>query len=55
MVLYGEWDRGLALLRKGMKLNPYFPSWFHFATFMGFYHRGEYEYAFAEALKFNFP
>ena len=55
MGLFGEWDRGLALLRKGMKLNPYHPSWFHLATYMDYYRRGEYENAFAEALKFNFP
>ena len=55
MVLYGEWDRGLALLEKGIKLNPYHPTWFHLAFFMYHYHRGEYEKAYAEALKFNFP
>ncbi len=55
MALYGEWDRGLTLLKKGMKLNPYHPSWFHLAPFMDYYRRGEYENAFAEALKFNFP
>jgi adenylate cyclase len=55
MVHYGEWDRGLALLKKGMKLNPYHPSWFHLAPFMDYYRRREYESAFAEALKFNFP
>ena len=55
MMLYGEWERGLALLQKGMKLNPYHPSWFHLAPFMDYYHRGDYKNAFAEALKFNFP
>ncbi|MBT8364845.1 MAG: hypothetical protein KJP23_09075, partial [Deltaproteobacteria bacterium] len=55
MALYGEWDRGLELLKKGMKLNPYHPSWFHLAPFMDYYRSGEYENAFAEALKFNFP
>ena len=55
MVLFGEWDRGLALLKKGMKLNPYHPTWFHLAFFVYHYHRGEYEIAYAEALKFNFP
>jgi adenylate cyclase len=55
MILFGEWDRGLTLLRKGMKLNPYHPTWFHLAFFMYHYHHGEYENAFAEALKFNFP
>ena len=55
MMLYGEWDQGLVLLKKGMQLNPYHPSWFHLAPYMDYYHRGEYENAFAEALKFNFP
>ncbi len=55
MILFGQWDRGLSLLKKGVKLNPYHPSWFHLAFFMYDYHRGEYENAFAEALKFNFP
>ncbi|MDJ0817208.1 MAG: hypothetical protein QNJ58_13440 [Desulfobacterales bacterium] len=55
MVLFGEWDRGLDLLKKGMTLNPYHPSWFHLAPFMYHYHRNEYENAYSEALKFNFP
>jgi len=55
MALFGEWDRGLTLLQKGMRLNPYHPSWFHLAFFMDYYRLGEYEHAFAEALKFNFP
>lgn len=55
MMLYGEWDRGLTLLKKGMKLNPYHPSWFHLAPYMDYYRRGDYENAFAEALKFNYP
>ena len=55
MALYGEWERGLDLLKKGIKLNPYHPSWFHLVTFMDYYHRGKYEDAFAEALKFNYP
>ena len=55
MALYGEWDRGLRLLKKGIKLNPYHPSWFHLVPFLDYYRRGEYENAFAEALKFNYP
>lgn len=55
MMLYGEWEQGLTLLQKGMKLNPHHPSWFHLATFMDHYRRGEYENAFGEALKFNYP
>ena len=55
MMLYGEWERGLALLKKGMQLNPYHPTWFHMAPFMDLYNRGEHENALTEALKFNFP
>ena len=55
MMLYGIWDRGLTLLKKGMKLNPYHPTWFHLAPYMDYYHRGLYENALSEALKFNFP
>ncbi len=55
VALYGEWERGLELLRKGMKLNPFYPSWFHLVTFMDHYRRDEFDSAFAEALKFNFP
>jgi len=55
LALYGEWDRGLTLLKKGMKLNPHHPSWFHLAFYMDFYRRGQYENAFAEAIKFNYP
>jgi len=55
MGLCGEWDRGLALLKKGMKLNPYHPTWFHLMPFMDFYRRGLYEDALAEALEFNYP
>ena len=55
MALYGEWERGLALLHKGMDLNPFYPSWFHLATYMDEYRQGSYENAFAEAIKFNFP
>mgnify|MGYP001823575979 FL=1 len=55
MALFGEWDRGLSLLKKGMKLNPYHPSWFYLAPYMDYYRRGEYENALSEALKFNYP
>ena len=54
-MLLGEWERGLALMEKGMKLNPCHPSWLHLATFMNHYRREEYENAFTEALKFNCP
>jgi adenylate cyclase len=55
MALCGEWDEGITLLRRGMLLNPRYPSWFHLALYCSYYVRGEYESAYSEALKFNFP
>jgi adenylate cyclase len=54
-MLLGEWERGLALMERGMKLNPYHPSWFHLATFMNSYRHEDFENAFSEALKFHSP
>jgi adenylate cyclase len=55
LYLFGEWERGRVLLRKGMQLNPYYPTWFHMAPFMDYYYHGEYEKAYNEALLFNYP
>jgi len=55
LCLFGEWEYGRKLLAKGMVLNPYHPTWFHLAIFMDYYRQSDYENAFAEALKFNFP
>jgi len=55
LVLYGQWDEGLLLLQRGMLLNPYYPTWFHLASFAAHYHQSEYEKAYAEAMKFNHP
>ena len=55
MALYGEWKRGLSLLKKGIQLNPYHPTWFHLAFYMDCYRRGDYENALSEALQFNYP
>ena len=55
LMFYGKWEQGFPLLQKGIKLNPFYPSWFHMAPYMYHYHRGAYELAFAEALKFNYP
>jgi hypothetical protein len=43
------------LLEKGIKLNPYYPTWFHLATIMNHFRKAEYDKAYNEALKFNFP
>ena len=55
LVLYGEYERGLGLLKKGIQLNPNHPTWFHLAFYMDCYRRDDYENALAEALQFNYP
>lgn len=47
----GEYERGEDLLRKAIALNPCHPGWFHHGLFMAHFHRGEYEQAFAEAMR----
>ena len=55
LALYGEWERGLAVLKKGMELNPHFPGWFHMAPFFYFYNQERYEEAYQEAQLFQMP
>jgi len=55
MAYAGQWDKGIALIRQAMKLDPYTASWYHFV--IGHYHlqRNEYEVALAEYEKINMP
>jgi adenylate cyclase len=55
LALYGEWEEGLAVLEKGMALNPHFPGWFHLAPFFYYYLQGSCEEAYQEALAFQMP
>jgi adenylate cyclase len=55
MALYGEWERGLAILKKGMELNPLYPGWFHMAPYFHCYHQGHYEEAYHQAQQFRMP
>lgn len=55
LVLGGEYERGLATMRHAIRLNPYYPGWFHHAFFLDYYHRGEYALALTEAQRFNMP
>ena len=55
LALYGEWDRGLAILAKGVELNPHYPGWFHIAPFFYFYRRGKYLEAHQEAQQLQMP
>ncbi len=51
----GEFERGAALARKVMAINPHYPTWYHFPTFQDLFARGLYEEALAEAYRINLP
>jgi adenylate cyclase len=51
--LYGDWEHGLALMEKGIELNPHFPGWYHLAPYFDCYRQGRYSEAFREARQFN--
>jgi adenylate cyclase len=51
----GEFERGKALVRKSMVLNPLHQRWLHFPFFLDHYRKGEYREALTVALKINLP
>jgi adenylate cyclase len=55
LALYGEWERGLAILKKGMELNPHYPGWFHMAPYFYFYLQERFEETYQEARAFQMP
>ena len=36
LALFGEWEHGLAILSKGLDLNPHYPGYFHIAPYLTF-------------------
>lgn len=55
IALQGEWDRGLALLREGMDVDPYRPAWLHLAPYLNYFRQGKFKEAYHEAHKFDPP
>ena len=55
LALYGEWERGLAILEKGIALNPHYPGWFHMAPYFYLFLQERCEEAYQEALAFKMP
>jgi adenylate cyclase len=47
--------RGIAWVRKAMKLDPYHPTMYHFADAHRYFCMGDYEAALSEARKVNIP
>jgi adenylate cyclase len=48
-------ERGVAFVKKAIKLDPFHPSWFNFTIADDHFRRGEYEEALAEAQKVKIP
>jgi adenylate cyclase len=51
----GEWERGTALVRKAIALNPHHQGWYHFPLSLNHYRLGEYDAALTEARKLKLP
>jgi adenylate cyclase len=53
--LYGDWEPGLALLAKGMELNPHCPGWYYAAPYFDYFSKRSYPEALRAARQFNTP
>ena len=55
LALAGDWERGLALLSRGIELNPHYPRWFHFALFADRFRSGDHAGALEQAQMMGSP
>ena len=55
LTLLGEWERGPALIKRVIQLNPYYGLYVHYALWVDWVRRDDYEQAHLEALKFSRP
>ncbi len=51
----GEFERGTAIVRRAMELNPNHAGWMHFAPLWDHFHKGEYERALERANRVDMP
>ncbi len=51
----GEFERGTAIVRRAMDLNPNHAGWMHFAPLWDHFHKGEYEQALECANRVDVP
>ena len=51
----GEFERGAAIVRRAMELNPNHAGWMHFAPLWEHFHKGEYEQALECANRVDVP
>ena len=55
IVHIGEFDRGTAIVRRAMELNPNHAGWMHFAPLWNHFRKGEYEQALSCANRVDVP
>ena len=51
----GEFERGTAIVRRAMELNPNHAGWMHFAPLWEAFHKGDYEHALERANRVDVP
>ena len=55
MTLFGDWQRGPALIRQAIEANPYYNTIVHHVLWVDLIRRKEYQQAFLETLNFRTP
>jgi len=51
----GDYDRAEQLFKESLKLNPFYPTWFHFVPFVVAFQKKDYARALMEAREFAIP
>ena len=55
LTLFGDWNRGPALIRKAIEANPYYSSIVHYSLWVDWVRRRDYQQAYNETLSFRTP
>jgi adenylate cyclase len=55
MTLLGDWDRGPEIIRKAIRLNPYYANFVHYGLWVNWLRQGNYQAAYQETLNLNAP
>ena len=55
MTLFGDWQRGPAIIRKAIEQNPYYNAVVHYALWVDWVRQEEYQQAYRETLHFKRP
>lgn len=55
LALLGDWQRGTALIRKAIELNPYYNVVAHHALWLDLFRQKDYQRAYLETLSFRTP